>query len=287
MGRIGSTLAVLLSGLTLAACSSDAPAPSPPAVAERDDATVEEPPLKQPLPAAHPTFQDPPVSAPQYRDQERNSIRYRGVRFDSRSHRLKVIDQTNGPGSRYADAAAAGRITRALAVVNGGFFTPKGEPLGLVISEGKPAGTWNSASSLGTGLWSEERGGYTSIHRRSERSRAAARSMRSLLQAGPLLIENGKPVRGLSNRKSSARSILLWDGGYRWWIGITSPCTLATLSRSLATSAPTSWSPEFTLNLDGGRSSELWVSSKLARKPLHHRPIWNRPVRNFLSLKER
>jgi len=38
------------------------------------------------------------------------------------------------------------------------------------------------------------------------------------------------------------------------------------------------------LNLDGGRSSDLWVGSSAAGGPLRERPLWNKPVRNFLVL---
>ena len=42
-----------------------------------------------------------------------------------------------------------------------------------------------------------------------------------------------------------------------------------------------------TLNLDGGRSSEIWVSGSIAGRPTFTRPLWNKPVRNFLVLKSR
>jgi hypothetical protein len=38
------------------------------------------------------------------------------------------------------------------------------------------------------------------------------------------------------------------------------------------------------LNLDGGRSSDLWISSAVQGGPLRERPLWNKPVRNFLVL---
>jgi len=38
------------------------------------------------------------------------------------------------------------------------------------------------------------------------------------------------------------------------------------------------------MNLDGGRSSDLWISSRVSGGPLTSRPPWNRPVRNFLIL---
>jgi hypothetical protein len=111
--------------------------------------------------------------------------------------------------------------------------------------------------------------------------------MRELLQAGPLLVENGHAVGGLENTKTSARTLILWDGGQRWWIGRTPPCTLANLAAALAASQPAGWSAQHALNLDGGRSADLWVSDAVSGGPLSRRPPWNRPVRNFLVLRPR
>ncbi len=225
-----------------------------------------------------------PVDSPQVTVRKISEIDFEGVAFDSRDHRLVVADQPDGPGSRYADAESAARPLRGIAAVNAGFFTPEGAPLGLVISAGKTAGSWNSASSLGSGVWHENPAGVTSISRRERLGRAGAAAMRELIQAGPLLVENGRAVGGLETTKSSARTVILWDGGTRWWLGRGSPCTLAALSQALATGEPAGWPVRSALNLDGGRSSDLWISATITGGPLLRRPPWNRPVRNFLVL---
>ena len=114
--------------------------------------------------------------------------------------------------------------------------------------------------------------------------RIAASSMRELIQAGPLLVENGQPVSGLEATKTSARIVVLWDGGTRWWIGRGSPCSLAALGQALANAQPAGWKTRHALNLDGGRSADLWVSGAISGGPFVSRPPWNRPVRNFLVL---
>jgi hypothetical protein len=229
----------------------------------------------------------PPATAaqpPRFSVTTRVGIAFRGVDFDSRHHRLSVVDQPHGPGSRFPDAAAVGRSTGAWAVINGGFYTPEGEPWGAVVSEGVASGTWNAASSLGSALWQEDRAGRSMLVRRSATSRGQASRMQNLLQAGPLLLEQGAPVRGLDDQKHSARTVLLWDGGHRWWLGLSTPTTLARLAHTLAQQPPTAWSPIMALNLDGGRSSELWVARSVSDPEIHHRPPWNRAVRNFLAL---
>ncbi|MEI8037619.1 MAG: phosphodiester glycosidase family protein [Verrucomicrobiota bacterium] len=211
-------------------------------------------------------------------------IAFEGVAFDARRQRLVVADQEGGPGSQFPDAATAGRARGGLAAVNAGFFTPTGEPLGLVVAAGRPAGAWNNASSLGSGVWCEDAAGRASIIRRERLGSRGASSTRELIQAGPLLVENGRPVTGLNAIKPSIRTLILWDGGSRWWIGQASGCTLAQLGSALGSCQPAGWPVRHALNLDGGRSAELWASSLLVGGPLGRRAPWNRPVRNFLIL---
>lgn len=222
------------------------------------------------------------LDSPRLSSLEIAGIAFEGVAFDSRSHRLRVVDQPGGPGSSFADAEAAGR--GGLAAVNAGFFTPEGEPLGRVVSSGTSAGQWNSASSLGNAVWYESPEGITAIGRRENLGSARSRNMTELIQAGPLLVENGKSVGGLESTKSSIRTLLLWDGGSRWWVGRSSACTLAALGRALENGGPAGWPVRQALNLDGGRSSDLWVSAGVPGGPLSRRLPWNRPVRNFLVL---
>ena len=195
-----------------------------------------------------------------------------------------VVDQANGPGSQYPDAAAAARAFSGVAAINAGFFTPEGAPLGLVASSGKISGAWNTASSLGSGAWYETPSGSTGITRREKLGRSGASSMRELVQAGPLLVENGTKVSGLEDTKSSVRVMILWDGGTRWWIGRGTPCTLAALGQAISSGQPADWPVRQALNLDGGRSSDLWISDAVSGGPVLRRPPWNRPVRNFLVL---
>jgi len=223
-----------------------------------------------------------PVNAPQLTTCEISCIRFEGVAFDARSHRLIVADQAAGPGTRWPDAAAAASARGGLAAINAGFFTPAGQPLGKVIAAGDPAGSWNRASSLGSGVWLETATGTPAIRRREAVPSAVA--AQELIQAGPMLVENHQPIAGLEATKVSVRSVILWDGGTRWWLGQASPCTLAALGRALVTASPVAWSVREALNLDGGRSADLSLTANIPGGPLTRRAPWNRPVRNFLIL---
>lgn len=226
-----------------------------------------------------------PALAPKLLRKTISGIEFEGVSFDSRTQRLAVIDQPKGPGSAYATAAEAAMKRGGLLAINAGFFTPEGKPLGLVVSDGKISGTWNSASSLGTAIFKESISGSCSISRRS--SRSFSDNAAELLQAGPLLLENGNSISGLDGSRKAQRSIILNDGGNRWWIGKTTPCSLSALSAALASRSPTGWRIWNAMNLDGGRSTDLYVSPAIAGGPINRRGFLNRPVRNFLILENR
>lgn len=246
--------------------------------------TQPDPQLETHVPVPSPAVSPQAVARARATVREIAGITFEGISFDSRDHRLVVADQVNGPGSRYPDAAGAARAHGGVAAINAGFFTPEGAPLGLVAASGEISGSWNSASSLGGGAWYETPSGATGIARREKLGRGGASSMRELIQAGPLLVENGSEVQGLESVKSSIRTVICWDGGTRWWVGRASPCTLAALGHALATGQPAAWPVQHSLNLDGGRSSDLWISDAVSGGPILRRTPWNRPVRNFLVL---
>jgi uncharacterized protein YigE (DUF2233 family) len=210
-------------------------------------------------------------------------IQFNLITFDTRNQQLVVADQPNGPGSIWADAAAAAKAHNGIAAITGGFFTPEGKPLGIVISNGNKLGSFN-ASSLGSGLFF-----HTPIGARIARKSAWDTLKKSppahLLQSGPMLLENSKPITGLSNKNSRPRSFIATDGKNHWCIGHADSCSLSQLSEALASIKTSEFRPSTALNLDGGRSSDLWVSSSINGGPNEIRPFWNKPVRNFLVLK--
>lgn len=213
-------------------------------------------------------------------NSEFSGISITAVAFDSRSHRLVVADQPGGPGSLWPDARSAAASRNGIAAVNGGFFTPQGAPLGLVIAGGKRAGNLNRASSLGAGLFIDD--GSPALVRRE-----TGRTGGELLQSGPFLVEKGRAIPGLSPESSTARTFLGWDGASGWFIARSGACSLADLSKALEGAKIGGVACSAVLNLDGGRSSDLWAGTSLAGGPVTHRPFWNKPVRNFLVLVKR
>ncbi|MEC9055140.1 MAG: phosphodiester glycosidase family protein [Verrucomicrobiota bacterium] len=203
--------------------------------------------------------------------------------FDDRNYSISVADKEQGPQTEWPTAKAAAKAHKALAAINAGFFTPEGRPLGLVIENGRQIGTWNAQSSLASGLLSVEKSPRL-LRRQHWRSFSPTSH---LVQAGPLLVENSLAVNGLDDGEHCPRSFLTWDGGSRWAFGYCEKATLSELALSLAAQPLKQLDITTALNLDGGRSSDLWVSPEVPGGPLTTRKLWNRPVRNYLLLHRR
>ena len=230
-------------------------------------------------PVRPPDVVAPAVSKPRMVKVSVSGITIEAVLFDSRTHKLFVADQPQGPGSRFADGRAAAAELGGIAAINASFFTPKGEPLGLVVSGGKRIGSLNRASSLGSGFYVDD--GRPSLIRRSKFNGSA---VIEAVQAGPFLVEKRRGVSGLSNQSPRARSFIATDGGYRWLIARTGACSLSQLASALENQSLAGTKIQDALNLDGGRSSELFVASTIEPGSVLRRPFWNSAVRNYLIL---
>lgn len=269
---------ILPSALLFASCAPHAP-PATVLPADRPPPAVTESPSAQPSApnAAPPVAPSAPARVPLLVRTTLGGIPVTAVAFDSRTHRLVVADQPGGPGSQWPDARAAAASRQGLAAVNGGFFTPEGKPLGLLVAGGWREGSLNRASSLGAGLYLDD--GASRLIRRE-----GGASGGEMLQSGPFLVEAGRAVAGLSPETSTARTFIGWDGGTGWFIARSGACSLDRLGRALAGAEIGGVAARQVLNLDGGRSSDLWAGPAIPGGPLAERPFWNKPVRNFLVL---
>ncbi len=207
--------------------------------------------------------------------------------FDARNHTLSVVDQSS-VGSQYRSAAEVTQRQKALATINGGFFTPEGKPLGLLYHNGKKVGHLNRSSSLGSGiLYVDQKFAKPVITRRESFEnwlKDEAFEPKEVLQSGPFLVEGGRAISGLKNEEPRIRSLLLWDGENHFAIAQCSAITLRNLAHALASQPLSGFQIEVALNLDGGRSADFNVSSKVSGGPLNLRRWLNKPVRNYLIL---
>ena len=204
-----------------------------------------------------------------------HSYQVRLVVFDSRQFDLKVIDQPDdwAGGGHIKDSLQA---AAAVAGVNGGFFTRDFKPMGLMISDGRKTGTWQTGSLL-TGavvvtsdpqiLWNPEVNPATA---------------RELLQAGPRLVDVGQAVPGLDPHKRSTRTFIATDGGTQWLIGTAEEITLSDLAELLSTPGlMPAFSVHRALNLDGGHSSAIYYRTADGHERTY--PGWS-TVRNYVGI---
>ncbi len=239
-----------------------------------------QPKKSQPLPL---TTQKPPaaIHPPRIQTVQSLGLKLVLVTFDQRSHHLEVIDKPKGLQSSPHTSAQAAQSFGGIAAINGGFFDPQGEPLGKVRASQGLSGSWNANSSLTSGVYLSQIKKGARLVRQKQANQKALR----LLQTGPFLVEKGKTISGLNNHRSRPRSFLIWDGKNRWALGYCSSASLAELSKSLQQVPFEVFPIQEALNLDGGRSSDLWASSKLSGGGVNTRQIWNKQVRNYLVLK--
>ena len=279
-------LMFLVSSLALAACTSHSPfhpsiahSSAPSAPAKKTLANKTQALQAQPAQSIQPT----PIRPLGYHRTSSQGVTLAMVCFDDREYQLRVADQPDGCGSRWMDARSAANSYRGLAAINGGFFTPEGKPLGLLMETGTSRGHINQ-SSLGAGMFISSKTTSAIIRREHYPSSSLASNAYNLLQTGPMLVENGQPVTGLSKANHRPRSFIVWDGGHHWAIGHAQSTTLTALAKALANTSPNGFKINTALNLDGGRSSDLWVGPNVRNGNQTHRSFLNKPVRNYLVL---
>jgi uncharacterized protein YigE (DUF2233 family) len=169
--------------------------------------------------------------------------------FSSQNATLRVIDQPNFE----RHLAETMPQQNCLAGVNGGYFDPAGEPVGLLRSSGKTIAPFRRARLLSGVLAARPAG--VEIFRASEFP-AKKSAWQEAVQCGPFLIERGKPVAGLDNTRLARRTFAFTTIGRRAAIGYCEPVTLARLAEILA--ALSQLKIARALNLDGGSSSAFW-----------------------------
>ena len=178
------------------------------------------------------------------------------VCFNAHRHTLRVLDQSTMGRDNLGEVM---QKNHCVAGANGGYFQADFEPVGLVISDGRlrqpPAGL--AARPHGRA------GGYPQphLHSAAPTNRCPAKTPARPLQAGPFLVDDGKPVPGLNNARSARRTAVMTDGQGEWALVSSSSVTLAEFGAILSDPALTPGDMKIrrALNLDGGSSTALWT----------------------------
>ena len=182
----------------------------------------------------------------------------------------------DNPGAE-ARLGEAMQKANALAGVNGGYFHPDYTPLGLLIADRARIHRFEKAKLLsGLMIVSHDR---PALLRVAEFKASA--DITQALQAGPFLVDRGRPVAGLNATRAAVRTVLLSDRADHFALALCQSATLAEAAKILAEpGVVTEMKVVRALNLDGGSSSALWV--KGTPMPFYIREV--KPVRSFIAV---
>lgn len=180
------------------------------------------------------------------------------VRIDLREASVWVVDARDESGAgRLVSTAMRERIPGAVAAVNGGFFDAEGQPMGLVIAEGRET---NSLRRADWGvLWIAEASAGV-LHTRQWRAKAPE-GVVGALQAGPRLVVSRRPV-GLKVQEAR-RTVACVRARHELILLVTEAIEANALATWLARPvAHGGLGCADALNLDGGPSSQLSLHSE-------------------------
>lgn len=199
------------------------------------------------------------------------------ISFHERNLKLFVVENSVTSPQKLRELAPE---HRAVAGINASYFHSSGEPLGLVVSGGRELHRQERARLL-SGILAV-RDGRIELVRASEYR--GGRGVSEAIQAGPWLVEKGKPTSGLDDTKRARRSVFVKGPRGQWALVATSPLTLADAARILASrnSVP-GLAVKEALNLDGGSSTAMWAAGTLGSDAVSIPEFGT--VRNFLLLK--
>jgi uncharacterized protein YigE (DUF2233 family) len=171
--------------------------------------------------------------------------------FSTKSCRLRVIDQANEPRMDLEEVMGRGNF---LAGVNGGYFDPDYNPIGLLVVDGASIAPLQKARLLS--------GVLSASAKKVQISRVAEFSMAqkpdAAVECGPMVVDLGKSVRGLESTRAARRTFAAVGAGDKAALGFCSEVTLADLSNILASISIPDFKIQRALNLDGGSSSAFW-----------------------------
>lgn len=274
--------AVLVVVFLLTSCSRPPDPRVAPAIPQARKLQGESPPVAaKPDPTAQPEPEPPNPPVPRHplkvRKASYNGIDITALTFDRRDYRIDVVDQKGGPGSRFESAREAAGNGRA--AINGGFFGPEGEPVGVVITNGERRGYFNSSSYLGTGILD---GNAVSLA-----TRTTYQQSDELLQSGPRLAWKGERLTGLSSASSRPRSFLIWDGAEHFGLAYADSASLKGLSEALLKQPIPGFTINYAVNLDGGTSCDFWVSGTVSGGGFTKSSFFRKKARNYLVVKAR
>jgi uncharacterized protein YigE (DUF2233 family) len=180
------------------------------------------------------------------------------VRFDPAAYTIRVKYDVQNAGTirEWFDAL------QPLAVINGGYFDQAGRPTALVIFDGIRRG--ESYAGFG-GMVVVNEAGQFELRSLRQQPYDPSENLQQAMQSAPMLIQPGGEISELDgdDNDRSRRSVIARDRQGRLLLiaSDTSALTLPELAQSLKNS---DLDLDAALNLDGGRSTGLYVRTEQA-----------------------
>ena len=193
--------------------------------------------------------------------------------FSAKSSALRVIDNPEGQS-----LAAVMKGEKYMCGVNGGYFDPEFQPIGLRVADGATFSPLRRARLITGILVQSDRG--IDVVRVSEFSQK--KKLITAIQSGPFLVEGNKRIRGLNDSQLARRTFAGISTDNHALLGFCSGVSLSGLAEILATTPIVADSKiRRAMNLDGGSSSAFWF----AREDGNAFSISGRkPVRDFVAV---
>ena len=166
----------------------------------------------------------------------------------------------------------------AIAGINGGYFDEALSPIGLLVSNDRVVHGVQRAKLL-SGIFYVKAGQPALVRTREF---PGVKGVEQAIQCGPFLVDDGRAVPGLDNRRVAARTFIFTCGSSLWGFGICRSVTLEEMGRILAEIPLVPDHPVYrALNFDGGSSTTFCVKTGNGMIFSEGRPI----VSNYLIAK--
>ena len=151
-------------------------------------------------------------------------------------------------------------LIRPLLVINGGYFTPENETVGLLISDGK---AWGTPYENFAGMFAVTADGQVSIRWFRQRPYDPSEPLREAVQSFPVLVKPGG-VMGFpadaDDGRPARRSVVALDRQGRL-LFVVAPRGYLSLHELAVFLADSDLEVDVALNLDGGFSTGLWLET--------------------------
>jgi len=175
------------------------------------------------------------------------------VYFKPADIQLEVVTNLDGKIQDVRDAVDS---HGSFGGINGGYFEPNLDPIGLLVSNNRVVHPTRKAKLL-SGIFFV-RNGRPELTRTSEFP--GTKGIQQAIQCGPFLVDGGRSVDGLNDLRVAPRTFIFTCGPTVWGFGICRSVTLKELGDILAHANVI---PDHriirALNFDGGSSTALYL----------------------------